>query len=75
MKDEQISLFREKDSLKNDKITNLETIITMKESQLGLEKEKSNSLLKELKKERRKSFFYRVGSFVGIVSLSLLLLQ
>jgi len=75
LKDEQIGLFKQKDSLKDQKISNLEVIITKKDEQFSLERMKSESLLKELKGQRTKTFFYKVGSFVGIIATSLLLLK
>lgn len=75
MKDYQISLYKQKDSLKDEKIENLNLIIIKKDGQYGLEKEKSENLLKELKSQRRKTFLYRVGTFIGIVSTSILLLK
>jgi hypothetical protein len=74
-KDSQIDLFKQKDLLKDQKIGNLELIITKKDEQFGLERQKSESLLKELKGQRRKTFFYKVGSFVGIIMTSLYLLK
>lgn len=74
-KDSQIDLFKQKDQLKDQKIGNLELIITKKDEQFGLERQKSESLLKELKGQRRKTFFYKVGSFVGIIMTSLYLLK
>lgn len=75
LKDEQIKLFKQKDSLKDQKIGNLELIINKKDEQFGLEIQKSESLLKELKKQRAKTFFYKVGSFVAIIVTSLYLLK
>ena len=75
MKDQQISLFKEKDSLKTKQISNLELIIQKQNQQFDLEREKSNSLLKELKGQRRKTFLYKVGTFVGIVATSAFLLK
>lgn len=75
MKDHQISLHKQKDSLKDEKIENLNLIIIKKDEQYILEKEKSENLLKELKSQRRKTFLYRVGTFIGIVSTSILLLK
>lgn len=75
MKDHQISLYKQKDSLKDEKIENLNLIIIKKDEQYILEKEKSENLLKELKSQRRKTFLYRVGTFIGIVSTSILLLK
>lgn len=75
LKDEQISLFKQKDILKDQKIGNLELIITKKDQQFDLERLKSESLLKELKGQRRKTFLYKVGSFVGIIATTALLLK
>ena len=75
LKDEQIGLYKQKDSLKEQKIGNLELIITKKDEQFGLERLKSESLFKELKGQRRKTFLYKVGSFVGIIMTSLYLLK
>ena len=75
LKDDQIVLFKQKDSLKDQKIGNLELIINKKYEQFGLERQKSESLLKELKGQRAKTFLYKVGSFVGIIATSLYLLK
>jgi hypothetical protein len=75
LKDKQIFSFKEKDELKNQKISNLELIITKKDEQFSLERQKSESLLKELKAQRTKTFIYKVGSFVGIIATSILLLK
>lgn len=75
LKDQQITLYKEKDTLKTQKIGNLELIISKKDQQFDLEREKSESLLKELKAQRMKTFFYKVGSFVAVISTSLLLLK
>lgn len=75
MKDQQIGLFKDKDSLKSKQISNLELIIGKQSEQLDLEREKSKSLLKELRGQRRKTFLYKVGSFVGIIATSALLLK
>jgi hypothetical protein len=75
LKDNQIGLYIQKDSLKDQKIGNLEVIITKKDEQFGLERKKSESLLKELKGQRRKTFLYKVGSFAGIIMTSLYLLK
>jgi hypothetical protein len=75
LKDNQIGLYIQKDSLKDQKIGNLEVIITKKDEQFGLERQKSESLLKELKGQRRKTFLYKVGSFAGIIMTSLYLLK
>lgn len=75
LKDQQITLFKEKDSLKTKQIGNLELIIQKQNDQFALERQKSISLLKELKGQRRKTFLYKVGTFVGIVATSALLLK
>ena len=75
LKDEQIGLFKQKDTLKDQKISNLELIITKKDQQFDLERQKSESLLKELKSQRRKTFLYKVGSYVGIIATSILLVK
>ncbi len=75
LKDEQIGLFKQKDTLKDQKISNLELIITKKDQQFDLERAKSESLLKELKGQRRKTFLYKVGSFVGVIATTMLLLK
>lgn len=75
LKDDQILLYKAKDSLKDEKIKNLDYIIVKKDEQFNLERQKSESLLKELKQQKFKGFFYKVGSVVGIVATSLLLLK
>jgi hypothetical protein len=75
LKDDQIKLFKEKDTLKDQKISNLELIIVKKDEQFNLERQKSESLLKELKGQRRKTFLYKVGSFVGVLATSALLIK
>lgn len=75
LKDQQITLFKDKDLLKDQKISNLETIITKKDEQFSLERAKSDSLLKELKGQRAKTFLYKIGSYVGIIATSILLLK
>lgn len=57
------------------KIKNLDVIIGKKDEQFALEREKSESLLKELKSEKRKTFLFKVGTYVGIAATGLLLLQ
>ena len=74
-KDDEIGLFKQKDTLKDQKIGNLELIITKKDEQFSLEREKSNSLLKELKGQRTKTFLYKVGTYAGIIATSFLLLK
>lgn len=59
----------------NTKVLNLNSILTKKDEQFGLEAEKSKQLLKELKSEKRKSFFYKMGTYVGGIALGILLIQ
>ena len=55
------------------KIINLESIILKKDEQFSFEREKSVQLEKELKGQRRKTFFYKVGTYIGAGALLLLL--
>lgn len=60
-----------KDSIimgKNNQIVILKDIIQNKDEQYNLEKDKSNEIVKELKAEKRKSFFYKLTSFLGALS-------
>jgi len=50
----------------NSKIDNLNFVIGEKNKQFDLERQKSNDLIKELKKQKRTTFFYKVGTFVGL---------
>ena len=59
----------------NSKITNLDYIISQKDEQFKLEREKSESLLKEIKSEKRKTFLYKVGTIVGVVAVGFLLVN
>ena len=57
----------------NGKVINLTTIISKKDEQFGLEREKSKQLLTELKKEKRKTFFYKLGTYAaGILGIIVL---
>jgi len=57
----------------NIKVLNLEDIIGKKDEQFSLEREKSKQLEKELKGQRRKTFLYKVGTYVGAGALLVLL--
>lgn len=59
----------------NSKISNLDYIILQKDEQFKLEREKSDSLLKELKAEKRKTFLYKVGTVIGVVAVGFLLVN
>jgi len=71
----QIDLYKQKDSLKNEKITNLNTIIDKKDQQFSLEREKSNSLLKELKVQKFKTAVYKAGSGIALIMTVLFLVK
>ena len=71
----QIDLYKQKDSLKNEKITNLNTIIDKKDEQFSLEREKSNSLLKELKVQKFKTAVYKAGSGIALIMTILFLVK
>ena len=55
------------------KIVNLESIILKKDEQFNLEATKSLQLEKELKGQRRKTFLYKVGTFIGAGAVLVLL--
>jgi hypothetical protein len=71
----QIGLYKQKDSLKDEKIANLNVIIDKKDQQFSLEREKSNSLLKELKAQKFKTFIYKAGSGIGLIMTVLFLVK
>ena len=71
----QIALYKQKDSLKDEKIFNLNTIITKKDQQFDLEREKSNSLLKELKVQKVKTAIYKAGTGAAIITTFLYILK
>ena len=47
------------------KILNLQAIIDKKDEQFGLESEKSKSLEKELKRQKRNTFLWKLGTIAG----------
>ena len=59
----------------NGKVLNLQSIIVKKDDQFNLEAKKSLELQKELKGQRRKTFLYKVGTFIGIGALTILAVQ
>lgn len=75
LKDQQIGLFKQKDSLKDSKINNLEVIITKKDQQFDLERQKSESLLKELKVQKFKTAVYKAGSGIALIMTVLFLVK
>ena len=62
----QIGLYVQKDSLKEQKIVNLNTIIDKTIQQRDLAIDMSKSLEKELKVQQLKTKFYKAGSILGI---------
>ena len=51
----------------NGKVVNLQAIIDKKDEQFGLEKEKSESLEKELKKQKRNTFLWKLAAGAGAI--------
>lgn len=66
-KDTIISLLESKDK-------NNQFIISQQTEQIDLYKNMTNDLKKEIKQTRTKTFLYKVGTLVGIISTSYLLL-
>ena len=62
----QIGMYIQKDSLKEQKIFNLNTIIEKKDQQISLYDNMSKDLQKELKVQQFKTKFYKAGSILGI---------
>lgn len=71
----QIDLYKQKDGLKDEKITNLNTIIDKKDQQFSLEREKSDKLLKELKVQKFKTAVYKAGSGIALIMTVLFLVK
>jgi hypothetical protein len=71
----QINLYKQKDSLKDEKITNLNVIIDKKDQQFALEREKSDKLLKELKVQKFKTAVYKAGSGIALIMTVLFLVK
>lgn len=67
-KDTIISLLESKDK-------NNQFIIATQKSQLELSQELSTKLEKELKSERRSKFLWKLGTYVGILTTSYLLIK
>ena len=51
----------------NGKVINLQSIIDKKDEQFGLESEKSKQLEKELKRQKRNTFLWKLGTIGGVV--------
>jgi hypothetical protein len=61
--------------LLNDKDENNKYIIHQNELQIGQYEHLTDDLTKELKGQRTKTFLYKLGAFVGILSTSYLLVK
>jgi PDZ domain-containing secreted protein len=59
----------------NSKINNFQNIIAIKDEQFRLQRELTDSLVKELKGEKRKIFLYKVGTVVGGIGTFLMLVK
>ena len=62
-------------SLQADKDKNNQFIIGTQKKQLDLSSELSEKLNKELKGQRTKTFLYKAGTFIGIITTSYLLIK
>ena len=58
----------------NTKVVNLQEIINKTNEQFEVETQKSKDLLKELKGQRRTTFLYKMGTTLGILATSILIL-
>lgn len=67
-KDNVIILLEEKD-------TNNKFIISQKDEQIYQYGKMTDELVKELKSQKRKSFLYKVGTFIGVFTTSYLLIK
>lgn len=61
--------------LGEDKDKNNKFIISTQKSELNLSAELTEKLNKELKRQRRKTFLYKAGTVVGLVTTSYLLIK
>ena len=68
VKDVMLEMYEEKD-------TNNQYIIGQLELQIGQYDKLSSDLKKELKQQRTKSFLWKVGTFLGVVTSSYLLIK
>jgi hypothetical protein len=62
-------------SLLTDKDKNNQFIIGKKDEQLKVSEELTNSLHKELKGQRAKTFLWKVGTYAGIIASTFLLIS
>jgi hypothetical protein len=75
LKDEQIGLLNQKDSLKEQKINNLTLMFDKATQQRDLERQKADGLLKELKVQKFKTAVYKAGTGAAIITTVLYLLK
>jgi len=61
--------------LLNDKDKNNQFIIGQKDLQIGQYEHLTDDLQKELKGQRTKTFLYKLGAFIGVISTSYLLIK
>ena len=61
-------------SLLKDKDKNNQFIITQKDQQIKLYDDMTKDLQKELKSQKRTTFWYKVGTVVGVIATSFLLI-
>ena len=66
-KDTIINLLEKKDK-------NNQSIITKKDEQLKVSEELTNNLHKELKSQRGKTFLWKLGAFLGVITTTYLIL-
>ena len=59
----------------NTKIVNFNTIISNKDKQQSLENQLNKDLQKALKQQKRRTFFYKVGTAVGAVTTLVLIVK
>lgn len=59
----------------NSKIVNFNTIISNKDKQQSLENQLNKELQKALKQQKRRTFFYKIGTGIGAVTTLILLVK
>ena len=59
----------------NTKIVNFNTIISNKDKQQSLENQLNKDLQKALKQQKRRTFFYKIGTGIGAVTTLILIVK
>ena len=59
----------------NTKIVNFNTIISNKDKQQSLENQLNKELQKALKQQKRRTFFYKIGTGIGAVTTLILIVK